>query len=775
MDATEFDASVGGSEHLPFSANSLKFAASRSVEIAAMTESILQPSKTKLIFQTLPVHMRRRVMSHNSKRLPQRLRLAHLEQLKKSGLPPKQKRPSRKYRRRPTNLLEEYNRRQKRNVWLETHIWHAKRFHMIERWGHRLAYAPCDKSFRACYRASSAHCLMQDISYLTPISISGSMESIKEIFSSITSQKCGLGICAQAYINGCREGLINIYKQNSFPFDYIGTVQFVWTPTNPEKKQKDLWMFVHPSQSKQIESLITDLVSSKEAIEHIEPVGKKRKLSNNTSEKVQIKVWPGHFNRFCLTGPNSHAILVHSLKCIDIDKTKNNKWVCIPNVGDLYLETKSEYWNELKAIKSTSELPPRIVIGLVVKDPRTRRPSTRTKALCNTSDHVNTKFLLKIPQFVATSPLWNTSVCNSIKENRLSNAQYIKDITESQLVPGEVNDSDPKLQSLPVVLVQRQGSQDPKFKKLGYGSGWDIIIPSSYGMPFWLTFIMFGARVGGLRETENLSFEMGQSYFPPDSEAGKLEMERKEAEFKDKYFKLPPSKRVNYLKLGINSPFACPWKVLLKDWSDIPVDDFFVIRERNVLHILQGCITNKTALPEIENSASCLVQIYVKVLGKGSLKRHALIYIPQQNDIGNIESLFEPQHKDYNEELRKTRRKEHIKEIKGQRRKQSKQRKTNNNVTKKSQLKGEPSSYVKMMRELWLPSNVEVVRFGGIREVIGYVSQGSFSFTEARNCGVGYIAYNALNVLLKSNINQVLTRNTTTRKYRLAEIRVVHE
>ena len=82
-------------------------------------------------------------------------------QLRKSGLPLEPKRPSRKFRRRPGNLLLEYNRRQKRYIWLETHLWHAKRFHMIEKWGYKLADFPNDKSFRACYRAMANHCLLQ--------------------------------------------------------------------------------------------------------------------------------------------------------------------------------------------------------------------------------------------------------------------------------------------------------------------------------------------------------------------------------------------------------------------------------------------------------------------------------------------------------------------------------------------------------------------------------------------------------------------------------------
>lgn len=122
---------------------------------------------------------------------------------------------------------------------------------------------------------------------------------------------------------------------------------------------------------------------------------------------------------------------------------------------------------------------------------------------------------------------------------------------------------------------------------LGYGSGWDVIVPSGYGLPFWQTFIMFGARSGGLRETESLAFEMGECYLPPDSEAGREEENRIEKEMRDKYFRLPPSKRVNYMKLGVSTPFICSWKKLLSDWSNSTVDSFFVLRDKSLLYNLQ--------------------------------------------------------------------------------------------------------------------------------------------------------------------------------------------
>lgn len=466
MGSPQFDAALGGDEHLPNTANSLKFAASRSIEIAAMTENILRPSAVKLIFQNLPVHMRRRVMSHNSKRLPVVLRRGHLEQMKKSGFSPKQKRPSRKHRRRPANLLEEYNRRQKSNVWLETHIWHAKRFHMIQRWGHRLAYSPCDKAFRACYRASSAHCLLQDISYYAPIQISGPVDVIKEMFHSLTNSSCGLQIGAKAYINGSREGALHLYKAHSFPYGYIGKICFIWVPSSTSTKT--LWLFAHPSQVSEVKSVFSNILctDSKTTDEGIPE--KRRKITNNLSDNIQIKVLPGHFNRFRLTGPNSHAVLLRSLKCVEDDeKVKRNEWISkLPDKSRLYLKEKHNYWQQLSLASSPSQLPSKIVIGLIVKDPRLSRPKYRTKAVVN-GTYLKTETLVNIPEHAASSPLWDTHIHENIKKKRLTNFQFIQHVTETQLVPGEVYEDDPELQHVPVVLVQRPGSQNSEFKKVG--------------------------------------------------------------------------------------------------------------------------------------------------------------------------------------------------------------------------------------------------------------------------------------------------------------------
>lgn len=79
--------------------------------------------------------------------------------------PNRTKRPSRRHRRRPKNLLETYISRQESKFWLETHIWHAKRFKMKEKWGYKIPLKPSDKGKRAAYRATKRNSTIQ-VSYI---------------------------------------------------------------------------------------------------------------------------------------------------------------------------------------------------------------------------------------------------------------------------------------------------------------------------------------------------------------------------------------------------------------------------------------------------------------------------------------------------------------------------------------------------------------------------------------------------------------------------------
>lgn len=170
---------------------------SRIREIKRLYNDIVTTKADMLVHQMLPNHMRRRAMSHNPKRLPLKYRQIHINQMAKSGPNVKKRRPSRKYRRKPSNLTKEYVRRQQKNIWLETHVWHAKRYHIKELWGYKIPFAPTDKRYRASYKAAANHCLIQDVSFLSAIEITGPLDVLKEKFSKITSQDCGLTLMAR--------------------------------------------------------------------------------------------------------------------------------------------------------------------------------------------------------------------------------------------------------------------------------------------------------------------------------------------------------------------------------------------------------------------------------------------------------------------------------------------------------------------------------------------------------------------------------------------------
>lgn len=101
----------------------------------------------------------------------------------------------------------------------------------------------------------------------------------------------------------------------------------------------------------------------------------------------------------------------------------------------------------------------------------------------------------------------------------------------------------------------------------------------------------------------------------------------------------------------------------------------------------QQCLSRKKALPVLENSENCLVTVYLQILGKGHLKRHAVICIPQPVDkLTSSKTLFEPHHLDPNEKIRKQKRAQHLKDIKRWRKHTVKLRKTGPLVRPTNQL-----------------------------------------------------------------------------------------
>lgn len=536
----QYDTSLGGKEELPAHISLIEFTSARATEIQGMKRAISSSSCTKLVFQRLPKHMRRRVMSHNVKRLPRALHEIHLRQLEKSGMPPKQKRSSRKYRRRPTNLVGNYKRRKSGINWLESHIWHAKRFHMIKKWGFKLPDKPCDKSFRACYRATTSHCLAQDISYFSCIEIIGTVVAIKTGFLKMTNSSSSLSITATAHITGKRQGSIVLFQRDRE--QAVGTVFFNWKPEKLGKPERTLWIWVHPAFYLETLNLLNECFPA--------------------DLLVQITEQSHKLNRFRLTGPLAPAILQ---KVLVAPTYTDNAW--FNDFDKTTFKLQWEYWKK----SVDNYIPSNLVLTLIVKDPRNNFPKNKTKAWHTKGDKIRLERFSEL----ALGPIWDRNVREYVKSTKLSNMKFLK-LKSQMLIPGEkINER--SLNVIPIMLIYNL-------------QGWDLVVPAGWGQTFWLSLIMWGGRAGGLREFECTRFENKKlPFLEPDTEAGRDEEEFITEIYKKRYFGLPPQKRPNYTKLGFIEPFVYKWKQLVKEWALISdtVNRFFVLRDRLSLMKIQ--------------------------------------------------------------------------------------------------------------------------------------------------------------------------------------------
>ncbi|XP_018369451.1 PREDICTED: ribonucleases P/MRP protein subunit POP1 isoform X2 [Trachymyrmex cornetzi] len=828
MKKKQFDEFLGEFQSLPHEVSIMNFVSSRAHEISAMTSSIENPKQTKLIFQKLPIYMRRRVMSHNVKRLPRRLREAHLAQMAKSGngkdLPSTNKRLSRKYRRRPRNLLSEYNHRQRDKIWLETHIWHAKRFYMIDKWGYRIASHSNDKCFRANYRAATKYCLLQDISYYTCIEITGEEKSLKTTLKTHCNTSM-LTFTAKKYINGHREGTLMFYKKNGYPQFPIGNVDFFWQPNKSDVQTnvRTIWIWVHPAF---YDDFLNEIISSFEFKQNnveqdvASTIHNLNCLYTNNVGCTMI-ILRNALNRFRLRGALTLNVLTKALQlpslnkldfCTDYTILKDNdnslrSKISIDNVQSTekkvidkineditiskYLNTElgkntwyinyykkeenkeafkvqEQLWQILMSLGSPNYLATNMIIGVTILDPRFYLPEKRTK--CNTEITETFSRSILVDQLVTNSnysPIWDSEIRRIVSSSCMP-TDIINKLRSECLVPGVSNDqyyTEDIMAKIPILLIQKPGTIT------GLDSGIDVVVPARWAMPFWLAFLMQCARAGGLQESRSIAFESLNPNTPdvndPDSPAYIREALITKEQLTKKYFRCPPNRRINFVKFGIRSPFFCDWKNLMKNWSGN--EDFYVLRNREILLLLQA-------------------------VGKGSPKKFAIICMPTFEDLNRIKTNkkwfgpVEKCHNDPNEKIRKALRKNHLIILKRLRR----QRVRRKQVLKNNALKllKEPdklnenertivSSHRKIisdqlvkMSELYLPKSAEV-RHSCDREVMGYITLGNFSFSQAKGIGIGYITLISLLGMINEKSNIVLVRNPQTRQYRLAELNIL--
>ncbi|XP_011267063.2 ribonucleases P/MRP protein subunit POP1 isoform X1 [Camponotus floridanus] len=578
-------------------------------------------------------------------------------------------------------------------IYLETHSWHASRYHMISKWGYKLPHYSFNKAVTHSYRAITKYCLLQDISYYTCIEIVGEKNWLEAALREHCNPK--KTFAENMYTNGQREGTVMFFKKNGYPRFPIGYVNFFWKLS--ETNIKTIWIWVHPAF---YSDFLSEIISSFDFKQNNVRQGR-IDISHNLNDLYtndagcEMRVLKCALNRFRLSGPTALTVLkealhVPSLTELDLDSEscpmteeqdsslndekldtssgnnvsvqpllkmaideKANKDLTIQDLKKKMWHTiyykkrenieafkiQEQMWQSLKVLEPRFVLPN--IIGLTVLDPRFYLPGRSTKTeIPSSAENLHSQ----LSNDLNRSPIWDAQIRQIVSSSCVSK-HTINKIGMSDN-PYFSKDTVTKI---PILLIQK-----PTVASLGLGFRIDIIIPSGWALAFWFALIMQSPLVGGLRETQLVVFESLGTYVPdindPDTPAYRRCASKRKTILTNKYFSYSSKQRVNFIKFGIHNPFFCDWKNLTKDWSD--VKNFYVLRHfRLLLHLRKeiktykrGNARSKSTVQESEfdfqkfdQYKNCLVQVQLSMMGKGTPKEFAIICMPKRKDLRRFE------------------------------------------------------------------------------------------------------------------------------------------
>lgn len=288
------------------------FAVARAHELRALRAALREKRGTRRVYQALAWHARRRTMSHSARRMPRRLRAIHLAQLakvaegngnnpnnfvatnaavgKSSVNPghakdkpgPKGARIRRKYRGRSRFLSALRALRLGKPGLLETHVWHAKRFHMTCVAGMRIAGYCNDRGERSALRCAKRACLAHDESYLRVVSVRAdtSDELLQKLRSATLTPDDMRRLSTPRAISGARLVRTVVLARNDVPIGPVDVLRATNRPT--------AWLWTHPQ-------LVENVIDALNA------VGLVAELASDQ---------PG---RFRLTGPSADKVLTSAV------------------------------------------------------------------------------------------------------------------------------------------------------------------------------------------------------------------------------------------------------------------------------------------------------------------------------------------------------------------------------------------------------------------------------------------------------------------------------
>ncbi|GAA5888672.1 hypothetical protein JCM16303_000888 [Sporobolomyces ruberrimus] len=534
---------ASGNNTLPPTIEVEKFAQARAFEITAMQRAMktAKEAGTQRAFQSLPRHLRRRAASHNIRRLPLRLRQRAKAEVPKDAAKPKKvsrKMLGRHRRVRPGLKAEIFKKRQRTKLWLGTHVWHAKRMHMIDIWGYRLAEKPTEKAYRSSYRAAFHGAMVHDASYYQYFQLDGPESELRSLLDKVCDPA---SVCpnSKRYSTGAREYTTNIYDPSArYPLGLIGPATFIWRPLPTPADPSDPTMPIDESPPVRTILIRVHPTIARSAVAAFE---KARKSGSN----VKLTKHEEEFTTFEVTGRRAAEVIKAVLK-----PTKGAR-----------KEAKAAF-AKLSPAAGPGSVPEGMIFGFEVYDPRLSFPPKLDKADRTPSSSTGEPL---VPSAAAADvrPFWDAHKREKVRTPRFKKKDLDARRSEN-LVPGTKLRPLAQDDRIPILLSQRTLSSSSNQTNLISSSSsqstslFTLTIPFGWSMPFWTSLVHSSPRVAGLRERALASYEAGLATFPqdfPSTHAYEEHEKRREAEDRGYWERRPPAKRPNYQKLGTGNPW----------------------------------------------------------------------------------------------------------------------------------------------------------------------------------------------------------------------------
>jgi len=645
------------------------FVESRKKELSKFQDILKHKFSTKHGHQLLPHHMRRRQMSHNPFRIPRLYRVSNLTVNVKSKC--------RKHKRKMLNLRKSLIRRARRQNWLEGHLWLAKRFFMKKYLDtYTVPYKRRDKGYRACYKYWEHYSVIHDMSYYDYFVINVLNNKEKE-FLEILLKKYSIG----NEINNFKEQMIlnNIilYDNNGriigpiefFYFNNIFVIMNVSIITEQiyellDNISKDMnndinikfthkfnlfvlggktclskiiSVFAESNIDINIESTFNNSIDKESIINSIQTSEDGKIIIFKIKQPTSIFKLNEIIYKNCLNDNKDNKIekMKYLYSNSSISKNSFNKEfidLIISNTTD-YLSYKEKYLdNNIKEENDDNK----------IKEEKNEYFNFEEITERTTYMHRKKVDLKKLNNALAKS----VKDLKKNKDKQSTLTQPKKDVDNKNLIKGKVykkeeikeNILSSKDKDTYICLIKKNIYYYDYNDKLKISTLYYLIFPRGYSIDLMRRFSYINTKGIGLKDLEKFKTQYNQMNFPrdyPGSIAYQKYILEKTKKNLVKYYKKPPSKRVNYLKILNPSPFYTCWNILFDKENQGNIFNSF--QNINIIPSI-NLLSNKKYLNDLmnmtkKNGTKFLLSVEILTLEGGLPNYNDLLYIPKEEDI----------------------------------------------------------------------------------------------------------------------------------------------